>query len=336
MSESKPKFWNPVPVIDLVRTTAEGDWIWKGAIAKGRVTLLASEYKAGKTTLISALLKQMGKDGGGTLCGMEVSAGHAAVVSEEPGDFWIERNERLQFGPNVEVIDTTQQWLGKPTWADWAQFLNEALAELRNNAGFYDLIVLDTLSHLWPVERENDNAEVAKALMPLRALANQGVAVLAVHHFGAGTERIRGATEIGALFDTLLTLHIHNAEDLRDRRRRLKIKGRLSLEPTSLVVELNDAGDDYTVVEGDPPRTAPTTWDILETLVPPAPPGWSAQEFCAVWPSDRLAPTEKKLLEKLHDKWHAAGWTRTGTGKKGSPYRYYKQAELIPPSPFPP
>ena len=35
------------------------DWIWHGYLARGATTLLTSQWKAGKTTLVSVLLKQM-------------------------------------------------------------------------------------------------------------------------------------------------------------------------------------------------------------------------------------------------------------------------------------
>ena len=35
------------------------NWVWEGFVAQGNLTLLTSQWKAGKTTLASALLARM-------------------------------------------------------------------------------------------------------------------------------------------------------------------------------------------------------------------------------------------------------------------------------------
>src|SRR5688572_19719856 len=71
------------------------DWIWPGYLARGAVTLLTSQWKAGKTTLLSLLLARL--KGGGEVGGLTVQPARAVVVTEEPLDLWRERHERLQF-----------------------------------------------------------------------------------------------------------------------------------------------------------------------------------------------------------------------------------------------
>jgi len=48
-------------------------WVWQGYLAPGSITLLTSQWKAGKTTLLSVLLARMGD--GGTLAGLPVRKG---------------------------------------------------------------------------------------------------------------------------------------------------------------------------------------------------------------------------------------------------------------------
>lgn len=64
-------------------------WLWHGFLAPGNVTLLTSRWKAGKTTLVAALLARLGQ--GGTLAGLAVHPGRAAVVSEESPEQWRRR-----------------------------------------------------------------------------------------------------------------------------------------------------------------------------------------------------------------------------------------------------
>src|SRR5690606_8737705 len=39
------------------------DWIWQGYLARGATTLLTSQWKAGKTTLVSVLLARLARGG---------------------------------------------------------------------------------------------------------------------------------------------------------------------------------------------------------------------------------------------------------------------------------
>ncbi len=55
------------------------DWIWKGYIAGGNVTLLISQWKSGKSTLMSVLLSKLG--------GQEAGARWAAMPYR-PGGRW--------------------------------------------------------------------------------------------------------------------------------------------------------------------------------------------------------------------------------------------------------
>src|SRR3954447_4232821 len=64
-------------------------WVWRGYVARGKVTLLTSPPKLGKTTLLSILLAKL--KAGGTLAGQPVAAGRAAVVSEEAPADWLGR-----------------------------------------------------------------------------------------------------------------------------------------------------------------------------------------------------------------------------------------------------
>ena len=57
------------------------DWLWRGYLAAGNVTLLTSQWKAGKTTLLALLLDRLRV--GGLMAGLPVRAGKAVVVSEE-------------------------------------------------------------------------------------------------------------------------------------------------------------------------------------------------------------------------------------------------------------
>src|SRR5207244_3134750 len=74
-----------------LRSSAELElgWLWNGYLRSGNVTLLTSQWKAGKTTLVSVLLAKM--RAGGHFLGLPLRAGNATIISEEPRQHWVDR-----------------------------------------------------------------------------------------------------------------------------------------------------------------------------------------------------------------------------------------------------
>jgi hypothetical protein len=77
-------------------------WLWQGYLGPGKVTLLTSQWKSGKTTLVSLLLARMQQ--GGQLAGLPVAAGKAFVISEESQADWRPRFGRLGVLDNVDLL----------------------------------------------------------------------------------------------------------------------------------------------------------------------------------------------------------------------------------------
>src|SRR5262245_66600965 len=87
---------------DFSRPPREPDWLWHGYLAPRRVTVLTSQWKVGKTTLISLLLARLGQ--GGTLGGLAVRPGKVAVITDEDREQWQMRGSPLRFGPNLGLL----------------------------------------------------------------------------------------------------------------------------------------------------------------------------------------------------------------------------------------
>src|SRR5437667_4854233 len=101
----------PLTAADLARTAAAPlAWLWDGYLAPGKVTLLTSQWKMGKTTLLAILLNKM--KAGGELAGRRVAPARVAIVSEEPADDWVARARRLDLGPGLWLL--CQPFRGKP------------------------------------------------------------------------------------------------------------------------------------------------------------------------------------------------------------------------------
>jgi hypothetical protein len=95
----QPAF-RPLWTRDLA-TAGQGDipWIWHGFLAPGMATLLTSQWKAGKTTLIAALLARLKE--GGQFAGLALRPGKAVILSEESPQHWYQHNRRLAFGDHL-------------------------------------------------------------------------------------------------------------------------------------------------------------------------------------------------------------------------------------------
>jgi len=99
----------------------EVPWLWQGYLALGHVTLLASQWKSGKTTLLSVLLDRMRT--GQALAGRAVGHGKALVVSEESPAMWRQRGRKYDFGEHVCFI--CRPFRGKPSVADWQRLIDQ-------------------------------------------------------------------------------------------------------------------------------------------------------------------------------------------------------------------
>src|SRR5262249_35157753 len=151
-------------------------WLWHGYLGAGKMTLLTSQWKCGKTTLISVLLTRMAQ--GGKLAGLPVAAGHAAVVSEEDAESWDLRCRKLKMGNHLSLF--CRPFTGRPSMAEW-RALVDVLLDIRRREGLA-LVVIDPLTLFFPASSENVAEAVTECLLPLRDLTAVGVSVLLVHH----------------------------------------------------------------------------------------------------------------------------------------------------------
>src|SRR5438105_2882616 len=79
--------------LDSPTVASTTDWLWHGYIARRNITLFTSQWKAGKTTLITGLLQQFAN--GGKFLDQPVVPAKPLVVSEESRDTWAGRVLRM-------------------------------------------------------------------------------------------------------------------------------------------------------------------------------------------------------------------------------------------------
>ncbi len=314
----KPSFPAPIPASQL-RTSEGQPWLWNGYLAPGSITLLSALWKAGKTTLLSHLLRAF--EAGGEFCGRAVTPARVLYVTEESENRWARRRDSLRLQDNVSFV--IRPFRGRADWSAWSDFtlyLEELVA--KDPA---DLIVMDPLVNLWPVRDENDNAQVLSALLPLSHVAAKPALLLVHHHRkGDGEEATasRGAGALTGFVDTIIELRRFDPSRREDRRRVLTGYGRDDETPEELVVELTEEG--Y-VSHGA--RSEVAVLEILPTIagiLPAEPPGWTRNEVLEHWPEGRQRPRVEKLLAALHRGAEAGQWQQTGEGRRGSPWRYFR------------
>jgi AAA domain len=202
----------------LAAAAAPLDWLWQGYLARSSLTILTSQWKAGKTTLASILLARMKT--GGQLAGLPLAAGRAVVVSEEGPEHWQRRHELLDLGDHIGWY--CRPFLGKPRLDQWLAFV-DGLAELHAQDP-YDLLLIDPLAAFLPGS-ENHAGSMLEALTPLQRLTSRRLSVLTMHHPSKGDPPIgqaaRGSGALTGFADIVIEMRSSPKGRLGDRRRRL-------------------------------------------------------------------------------------------------------------------
>ncbi len=296
-------------------------WLWDGYLAAGNVTLLTSQWKSGKTTLLSVLLAR--RESGGQLAGLDVRRGLTAVVSEEPALLWNERRQRLGFGPSAAF--QCRPFAGKPTVAQWLALI-ERLAELHAGRGV-DLAVIDPLAAFLPGRAESHADLILEALLPLRRLMALGMAVLLLHHPRKGAvadgQAARGSGALAGLADVVLEMRCPGRGAAADRRRVLYGYSRHERTPHDLVIELNAEGTDYVRLGSLGDVEFAKVWERLRGAFAGAHAKLTRAEVAARWPGAEGAPSDAELWRQLDEALARGLLRREGAGHKGSPYRYW-------------
>jgi hypothetical protein len=292
--------------------------LWHGFVAPGNLTLLTSQWKAGKTTLLSLLLSR--RKEGGTLAGLAVKPGKSVVVSEESMSLWADRARLYNFGGKVCFIP--QPFLTIPRPEQWQALLDRILA-LRGQHGI-DLAVIDPLAPF--LRGENQARSVLETLLPLGALTRAGMAVLMLHHPGKGSPPIgQAARGSGALLghvDVSIEMR-HPGGDPLTRRRRFLALSRHADTPRQFLLELNAEGTEYLPVPDASEDDFQASWGPLRMVLEDAPQKLTRQDILAEWPPDFARPNPTSLWRWLERAVGRGLVAREGAGRKADPFRYW-------------
>jgi hypothetical protein len=145
------------------------NWLWHGYLGPGKVTLLTSQWKSGKTTLVSLLLARLQQ--GGQLAGLPVAAAKAFVISEESEADWRPRFQHLGIRDNVDLL--CRPFTAQPSMDQWLALIDTAAA-LHHRQGTA-LVAMDSLAQFLPAHSENSASALLECLTPLQRLATAGM-----------------------------------------------------------------------------------------------------------------------------------------------------------------
>jgi hypothetical protein len=303
------------------------DWPWEGFLAAGEITLLTSQWKAGKTTLLSIFLARL--DCGGSLLGRPVRATKAIVVSEEAQLPWRQRHQRLHFGQSLRLM--SRPFHGKPSFSEWDEFVDR-LAALGADDG-YGIVVIDTLGNLFPRGVEHNADCMQRALASLRKLTDRGIAVWLLHHPRKGRalegQLARGTSALPAFVDILLELHPLKSTPADDRRRWLRGYSRHEETPRKLLIEWSRDGRDYLLRNADVDEDFLRGWRRLRIVLEDADDKLRRQDILEQWPADYVTPSKATLWRWLDRAVDEGLVLREGEGRRNSPFRYFLAEKLV-------
>jgi len=322
---------NPKPVLSfhllrgeslrIAATETRTDWLWKGYLAPGCMTMFTGQWKLGKTTLVALLLSRMAA--GGELAGQAVRQGKAAVISDESPELWHLRVQQCDIGNHFGLL--CRPFRGQPVLQEW-QALIDFLVRLHDEEGL-DLVVIDSLASFMPGGNENSAASMLATLSPLQRLTEKGASVLIVHHprrkQSAAGQVGRGSGVLPATVDILLEMDWYQRGDDDDRRRRLRAASRFRETPRRQVCEWTADGRDYRTL-GDFQEDAFTqNWAILRIVLEDAMRKLKRREILEQWPPDYPRPDAVSVWHWLERGVSRGLIQRDGAGRRNAPFRYW-------------
>jgi len=294
------------------------DWLWQGFIARGNTTLLTGTSKAGKTTLLSLLLSR--RKEGGSVGGIPVKPGKTLIITEENLPRWAQRMREHDFGDHVCFL--ARPFLTIPTTEQWQALLDRVL-ELRAEHGM-DLAIVDPLAPYFRCE--NNARNVLETMLPLGALAGEGMAVVGMHHPAKKEKPLgqaaRGSGALLAYVDISIEMRFPGGDPFT-RRRRFHSLSRLPETPRSLLMELNAEGSDYFPVDDDYADPFQENWKVLHMVLEDAGGKLTRQDIGKDWPPDFDKPHPTTLYKWLDRAVREGLILSEGSGRKAEPFRYW-------------
>lgn len=226
-------------------------WALKGYIPlDGALAILAAYNKTGKSTLVAGIIKAITT--GEPFCGISTTKCRVLLINfeERPAD--VQRRLKA-FGFSAANKNLYLEFNRRR----WDSSMERDVAETVASKDI-KLVVIDSLSKIWKVEDENDNAKVGEWTAEFQAFWHRlGVTALAIHHSGknggSNGASLRGASAIGDNCDIYWEYgRLPNKDGGRaianKNVRKLSVSGRYEI-PDDIFIEFNPATYAYSIKE---------------------------------------------------------------------------------------
>ncbi len=297
-----------------------GRWLWNGFLMPGDITLLTSQWKTGKTTLLAGLLQRL--DTGEPFLNRATRQARAWVLSEESESHWADRLRRMPIGSHAQLI--SRPFRGRPTPEDWSDLIDRAVDE--SAAGQLDLVVVDPLASFLPGRCESDAASLLEALQPLHRLTAAGMAVLLLHHprkkkSEAGSSA-RGSGALLGFVDTSVELSRSSTMASDGYRRLLVTQSRRLDAPDRLAYEWNPTTGAFAVTADPRERQFEENWQTVLAILEQHTAALTHKEIAEYWPDDAAKPGMSTLYNWLNLAAARNLIGKQGRGTKSDPWRY--------------
>lgn len=295
----EPKKWS-----QILESENKKEWVWENYIAKGHITLLSALWKAGKSTLLRHLFLAINNEE--EFAGQPTTKSNILIISEEAEGEWLEQKESLESNQIDHVKIWSRPIRVKPNLKQWVELIEEVAERCVKDK--IDLVVIDTLTTFWPIDNENDSAQVIKALVPLYSFSENNIAVLLVHHFRKGggdqAQASRGSGALPGFVDNIIEFTRNDNGYLTQRI--LKTYGRFDGVIPSVVIDLTAEGKYVTL--GDPWAVSKSARlqriiDIFSVIKPDE--SLSSQDVYNLWSranSDITLRSIQRYFKELIDK----------------------------------
>lgn len=296
---------------DIVNTQeTEREWIWEGILPAGGLSLVAAKPKVGKTTLALQLAVAVSR-GDIFLCRKTRQATVVYLALEEHRD---------EVQKNLSKLGVTDEPLYIHFGPAPAKAMEEVEALIKEKGAKF--LVIDILQKFCRVRDLNDYAQVTRTLEPLMAIARKIDCHIQMTHHAGKKERDDGDDIIGS---TGLLGGVDTSIHIKKRNRESRVFftiQRYGLDVPQTVIALKDG---LLVMEGsreevEIEETIPLILEALEN-------GLLTEKEVG-----ELVERNRTLVSKsLRHGVERGAIKRTGSGKKGDPFRYEKNALLLYP-----
>ena len=298
------------------QTPTAPPWAWEPYFARGWVTLVGGKPKAGKSTLVFAVLNAIAS-GAGSFLGRPVTSGPVVLVTEEGP---VTALAKLYDNDSIRVLTREGVW-PKPSWPE---LIAAGLEEAKRRGAV--MLVVDTFA-FWaslPSDEEKSSGPINAAYEPLYAATASGLCVPLVHHHrksaGDDGDAFRGSSAIVANCDATLEVE-RLGEGHPARHRRLVALSRWPNTPM-MVVDYDPHTNSWQVIgegEGRADSGSVSWRSRILTALPNEPPGVTAEELAGA-----LGEDKRKWFPELTALLEDGPVDRIGEGVRGDPKRYWR------------